>query len=246
MVLNDEKVERLSKDISVIVSSVHTFGTDATILASFAAPKKRSTACDLGTGCGIIPLIWCRTDAPEKITAVDIQEKACSQLRRSVEMNGLQERLEVVCGDLRALKGKVQFGAYELVTMNPPYKAVSAGIESVSEAERIARHEVMCTMQDAAQAASDLLKYGGRFCICQRPERLTDAMLAMRQAGLEPKRLRFVAQKKGKTPWLFLLEGKKGGKPNIAVLPELIIEEDEGGYTQEMLKIYGEYREIDI
>ena len=244
VLLQGEKIEGLSKNISVIVSPQHTFGTDATLLANFAAPKKKDRACDMGTGCGIIPLIWCRKETPASITALDIQEKACAQLKRSVEMNRLEERISVVNCDLRRLKGVLPFGAFDLVTMNPPYKAVRAGLESMDEAQRIARHEVACTVYDAANAASMLLNYGGRFCICHRPERLTDVLDAMRKANLEPKRLRFVCQREGEAPWLLLAEGKKGGKPNITILPALIVEDKHGNYTPEMEKIYGEYREM--
>lgn len=244
MIYPDEKIERLSRTLSVIVSAQHTFGTDALLLANFAAPRRKEYACDLGTGCGIIPLLWCRTPAPWKIAAVEIQEKACFQLRRSVEMNRLQERLTVIHGDLRNLRGVLPFGVFDLVTMNPPYQAASSGIQSAQEAQRIARHELTCTIADAANAAAALLNFGGRFCLCQRPERLTDVFVAMRMAGVEPKRLRFVCQKPGDRPWLFLLEGKKGRKPGLTVLPALAVQNGQGMPTREMEEIYGEYREM--
>lgn len=244
MIYSDEKIERLSRCVSIIVSPQHTFGTDAVLLADFAAPRKKDYACDLGTGCGIIPLLWCRGDAPKRVAAVDIQEKACSQAKRSVEMNNLQERAEVFNADLRLLHGVLPMGAFDLVTMNPPYQAVSTGIESTEEAHRLARHELTCTLEGAANAAAGLLNFGGRFCLCQKPERLTDVLTAMRAAGLEPKRLRFVCQKQGERPWLFLVEGKKGRKPGLTVMPPLALQDENGMTTQEIEQIYSEYREM--
>ena len=186
-----EKLEPLGKDMSIIVSRAHTFGTDAILLADFSNPKKKETLCDLGTGCGIIPLLWCKKETGD-ITAVDIQPAACDQLERSLSLNGLKDRVNVVNADLRSLKGVLNFGSFDLVTMNPPYKPVGTGIESESEADKIARHETMCTVDDAVKAAASLLRFGGRFCMCHRPERLCDIICSMRENKLEVKRLRFV------------------------------------------------------
>ena len=144
----EEKIEPLGNSLRIVVSEDHTFGTDAILLASFASIKRKDKACDMGTGCGIIPLIWCKGETNE-ITAIDIQPKAVEQLKKSVEMNSLEGRINPVNCDLRSLKGVLDNGSYDLVTMNPPYKPVGTGIESISEAERIARHEVTCTVDDA-------------------------------------------------------------------------------------------------
>ena len=130
---------------------------------------------------------------------------------------------------------------FTLVTMNPPYKPVNTGIESLGESARIARHEVCCNIEDAVKAASYLLTYMGRFCMCHRPERLVDALAIMRQYKIEPKRLRFVIDKQGEEPFLFLVEGKKGAKPFLRVEPTLIIKNDESKFTPEMIEIYGSY-----
>jgi tRNA1(Val) A37 N6-methylase TrmN6 len=241
--MSDTKLEYLGAGISAVVSAEHTFGTDALLLANFAAPKKSEKACDLGTGCGIIPLLWCRDERTEKITAVEIQPAACEQVQAAIEQNSLREKLEIVNADLRELKGKLTLGAWDLVTMNPPYKAANTGIKSRGEAELIARHEVLCTLEEIAKAAAELLKFGGRFCLCHRPERLCDVFAAMREAGIEPKRLRLVAQANGKAPWLILAEGKKGGKPGLNIEPQLVIKNDNGEYTDEMRAVYGEYAE---
>lgn len=239
----DTRLEYLGSGITAVVSSEHGFGTDALLLAYFAAPKKKNKACDFGTGCGIIPLLWCRQERTEKITAVEIQPEACRQVQSAIERNGLQEKLEIVNADLRRLKGLLPMASFDLVTMNPPYKAANAGIKSTAEAERIARHEVLCTLDESAAAAAALLKFSGRFCLCHRPERLCDVLTAMRGTGIEPKRLRLVAQKNGKAPWLILVEGRKGGKAGMVIEPQLCIEKDVGGYSDEMRGIYGTYAE---
>lgn len=232
--------EYLGSGITAFVSDSHSFGTDAVLLADFSSPSKRSVCCDLGSGCGIIPLLWCKKETG-KITAVELQELAVEQINAAIEYNSLSERLSAVNADLRELKGSVPFGCFDLVTMNPPYKASGAGIESRSGADKIARHETMCTFSDICAAAKKLLNFGGKLCMCIRPERLCELMLEMHSAGIEPKRLRLVAKCPGKAPWLALIEGRRGGKSGITVEPELFVHGADGGYSEEMKKIYGDY-----
>lgn len=236
------RVEYLGLGISAVVSKAHGFGTDALLLAYFAVPKRKDKACDLGTGCGIIPLLWCRDGLAEKITAVDIQPAACEQVRAAIEACALESKLSIVEADLRELKGRLPMGAWDLVSINPPYKALNAGIKSHGEADLIARHEVFCSLEEAAAAASGLLNFGGRFCLCHRPERLCEVFAAMRGAGIEPKRMRLVAQSPGKAPWLVLVEGRKGGKPGMKIEPELLVNNEDGSYTEEMRAVLGSYR----
>ena len=232
--------EYLGSGITAFVSDSHSFGTDAVLLADFSSPSKRSVCCDLGSGCGIIPLLWCKKETG-KITAVELQELAVEQINAAIEYNSLSERLSAVNADLRELKGSVPFGCFDLVTMNPPYKASGAGIESRSGADKIARHETMCTFSDICAAAKKLLNFGGKLCMCIRPERLCELMLEMHSAGIEPKRLRLVAKCPGKAPWLALIEGRRGGKSGITVEPELFVHGSDGSYSEEMKKIYGDY-----
>lgn len=238
--LADERSEPLGNNMQIVVSDSHTFGTDAVLLASFAAIKRKDKACDMGTGCGIIPLIWCKNETKE-ITAIDIQPKAIGQLKKSLEINSLQGRINPVNCDLRALKGVLEAGSYDLVTMNPPYKPVGTGIESISEAEKIARHEVTCTVDDAVNAAARLLKFGGRFCLCHRPERLCDIVVAMRNGAVEVKRIRFVVQQEGKAPWLVLVEGKRGSKSSVTVEKNLVMFDADGKPTDEFRAMFGDY-----
>ena len=240
VLLEDEKIEPLGNNMEIVVSGSHTFGTDAILLANFASIKRKDVACDMGTGCGIIPLIWCKGDTKE-VWAVDIQPKAVAQLEKSLEHNGIEGRIRPVNCDLRSIKEFLPAGKFDLVTMNPPYKPVGTGIESISQAERIARHEVTCTVDDAVKAASQLLKYGGRFCMCHRPERLCDIIVSLRAGGLECKKIRFVVEREGKVPWLVLVEGKRGGKSGVTVMKNLVMKDEKGNPTDEFRSMFGDY-----
>lgn len=233
--------ERLSDDIKIAVSSDHTFGTDAVLLSDFAKIKARDKALDMGTGCGIIPFLWLRNEKINNVSCLDIQKNAYEQVCHSIELNGVQSRIKAYNCDLRKINEVFGAEQFSLVTMNPPYKPVGTGIESLGESARIARHEVCCNIEDACKAASYLLKYAGGFCMCHRPERLVDTLELMRKYKIEPKRLRFVQDKTGERPFLFLVQGQKGAKPFLRVEPQLIIKKDNGKFTPEMLDIYGSY-----
>lgn len=228
--------EKLSDKIEICVSPEHGFGTDAFLLAHFCGYKRKDKVCDLGTGCGIIPLIMQRKDAPSVTYAVDIQGQAIEQLEISIQHCGI-DSIVPVCADLRELWEGAPMGQLSLVTCNPPYKAAMAGIESALDAHKIARHEILCNINDVCRAADRLLKFGGRLCLCNRPERLSDVIYAMKQNHIEPKRLRFVSKNEKTAPWLFLIEGKKGSKPFMTVMPQMYVW-NESGYTPEMESIY--------
>ena len=234
--MNEYKFEKLTDKIYVCASSDHRFGTDAFLLAYFSGYRQKDKVCDLGTGCGIIPLIMQKSRPPQITYAVDIQEGAINQLRLGLEKsetNGIVP----ICADLRELWENAPLGQLDLVTCNPPYKAANAGFESEINAQRIARHEIMCNIDDVCRAASKLLKYGGRFCLCNRPERLSVVIFAMKKNDREPKRIRFVSKNPNESPWLFLIEGKKGSKPFMQVEPQLYIRSD-SGFSEELQSIY--------
>ena len=233
--------ERLSDDVKLAVSPEHTFGTDAVVLASFAAPKRKDKCMDMGTGCGIIPMLWLRDKNQSPVHCLDIQSNAFEQVKNSIKINSFEERLFAHLCDLRKIEEEFTAGTFTLVTMNPPYKPVRTGIESLGESARIARHEVCCNIEDAVKAAAYLLNFAGRFCMCHRPERLVDVMTVMRSHNIEPKRLRFVADRDGEEPFLFLIDGKKGAKPFLRVEPTLIIKNADSKFTKEMIEIYGSY-----
>lgn len=235
-----EKLQPLGCGIRIYTSDIHRFGTDAVLLADFAAPKRNDVACDLGTGCGIIPLLWCRHSLAKHITAVDIQQDAIDLLNRSCELNGLGEKVTPICADLRSFGGEM-YGEFTLVTMNPPYKRLTGGLISPTDGRAIARHEVTCTVEDAVECASKLLKSGGRLVMCHRPERLVDLICAMRSFSIEPKRLRFVCQRDGSTPSLILCEGKKDANAGMTIDAPFIIENGQCEYSDRMKEIYADY-----
>ena len=235
-----EHIEDLGEGVGVVVSKQHTFGTDAMLLAHFANPKRNDIACDFGSGCGIIPFLWLRDGKCKEITAIEIQENGCNQMLRSKELNNT-DKITILHRDLKEID-ELKAGSFDLVTMNPPYKIENGGIKNDEEYATIARHETFCNMNDIAKSASRLLRFGGKLCICHRPERVFDAMYAMRENGIEPKTLRFVSKKGDTQPWLVLIEGKRGAKNGLKVEKNLVAYNDDGTLTREMLEITEKYR----
>ena len=241
--MNGIHLEPLGNSVKIYVSQSYHFSTDTILLADFSSPKNGKKCADLGTGCGTIPLLWLKNNKTVTVDAVELQSGACELAQKSVELNGLTQSINIINADLRELSGRLKFGSYDLVVCNPPYKLSGSGIRNPESAKQIARHETECTLDDICQAASKLLQFGGRFCVCQRPERLADVMESMRKFGIEPKRLRLVQQRKSKAPKLFLLEGRKSGnKGFLDVMPTLFIEDESGGFSAEMMEIYGDYK----
>lgn len=240
---NKFKKQYLGSGINVFVSDEHTFGTDAMLLADFAKIKPRDIPMDMGTGCGIIPLIWCKNEALKQVHCLDIQEQAVEQVRQAIDLNSLENRLFVHHCDLREIRKHFDAESFTAVTMNPPYKPLSTGIESSSASDKIARHETMCSLDDAVKAGAFLLKFGGRMCMCHRPERLTDILCCMRANNLEPKVVRFVCDKEGKEPFLVLVQARKGGKSGVRVKSQLVLRKPNGDFTDEVFEIYGSYSE---
>lgn len=236
------KKEPLGKNLYVYVSKNHTFGTDAVLLADFAATKKVKTHVDLGAGCGIISLLLLRDGMTASSVGVEISDEAALLAEKSAQ-EFAPDSFTVLHSDLKELKGKLPFGTTDLVTCNPPYKASGAGILSEGDRDIVARHETMCTLEDVIETASRLLKSSGSLCICQRPERLTDIMDLMRKYKVEPKRLRIVCKKSGEEPWLVLVEGKRDSKAGLRIMPPLFVYGEAGELSEEMIKIYGPYKE---
>ena len=238
--LDSEHIEDLGEGVGVVVSKQHTFGTDAMLLASFANPKRNDVACDFGSGCGIIPFLWLRDGKCKEITAIEIQENGCNQMLRSRALNEA-DKITILNRDLKEIDD-LKAGSFDLVTMNPPYKIENGGIKNDEEYATIARHETFCNMNDIAKSAARLLRFGGKLCICHRPERVFDAMSAMRENGIEPKTIRFVSKKGDTQPWLVLIEGKRGAKNGLKVEKNLVAYNDDGTFTDEMLSITEKYR----
>ena len=242
------RLEPLGSGVEVYVTDAHHFSTDTILLAHFAAPKNGDRIVELGAGCGTIPLLLIRNYTPRQITAIDIQPEAIDLLEKSIQHNlenGVERAglIQPVIGDIKDISEQYEAGETDLVICNPPYKLGGSGLTNPDAAKKIALHETECTLDDICAAAQWLLRFGGRFVLCQRPERLTDVLGAMRAHGLEPKRLRLVQGRADKAPKLFLCEARRGAKPGyMDVLPTLMIE-DENGFTAEMREIYGTYKD---
>lgn len=243
MLNQEESIENFSEKIKVIISKEHSFGTDTMILADFSMPKKHEIAVEIGTGCGAIPLYWLSLTDVKKIFAIDIQKKACNQLKRSIEISQISDKIEVINADVRENITEILPHSCNLVVCNPPYKAVGSGLINEKKERLIARHEQECTIDDVTKSAEKFLNFWGRLCLCHRVERLCDVIESMRKNKIEPKKIRFVQQRKNSAPKLFLIEGKKGAKPGILGLPTLFIEDDNGNLSEEMKRIYKLYGE---
>ena len=204
-------------------AGVERFGVDAILLSDFAARhlRRRDRVMDLCTGGGIVLLLLAARGCAYA-AGVELYPPAAEAARENARINSLQA--EIVTGDLRA---PLPFpaGSFDLVTVNPPY--FPAGRESPRPSRRLARSDQSCSFADAALTGARLLVPGGRFCAVYRPERLTDALVAMRSAGVEPKRLRFVSHDRTKPPFLFLIEGKKGARPGVIQEPLLTLDSPE-------------------
>lgn len=246
MVSRAERTEDLAKNLKIFVSEAHIFTSDAIVLADFCAPRHKDKCCDLGTGNGIIPLLWLRDFQPKEIVGVELSESAVTLLNKTLSYNNIEGKITPVHCDLRELKGVLPNEYYDIVSINPPYKKLGTGIVNEGEDYKNARHEFNCTLTDAACAASKLLKFGGRFCICQRPERLPDIFEAMRKFKIEPKSMREVIQRIGKEPSLVLVEGKKGSAPGFRINPPLILEDENGNYTPEAEELFNSYKYKEI
>lgn len=236
--------EQVGGGIKIAVSKDHTFMTDSFLLSYFSTPKQKDVVCDFGSGCGVIPLLWFRDSktTPKSVTSVDLQPKAVEQMHASISASNINNFMPMLA-DIKDIPAKLPAGSFDLVTCNPPYKTNGSGIISSSTSDKIARHETMCTINDICKSAAWLLKFGGRLCICQLTERLVDVLCAMRDNGIEPKKIRFVQNTFDSSPWLFMVEGKRGSKPFLQVDPPLILRED-SKISKEMEEIYGMYGKV--
>lgn len=241
---DDERLDYLlAENLRIIQSpSVFAFSLDAVLLARFVyVPIQKGNLIDLCSGNGVIPLfLSARTKG--KITGVEIQERLYDMAVRSIEYNSLENRLEMILGDIKDMPKKLGYGKFDVVTCNPPYFTTpSKGEINPNEHLAIARHEILCTLEDAIKASSDLVRQGGKVAFVHRPGRLLDIVTFMRQYRLEPKRIQFVYPKMGKEANTILVEAIKDGSPDLKILPPLIVYQDNDEYTPEIREIlYGE------
>lgn len=191
------------------------FGGDALLLAEFASPKNKDKILDLCTGCGVIPVMMISKGFKGKVVAVDIQKDAVNLCEMTREKNHLEEQFYPVCEDLKNLSFPAE--SFSLVTVNPPYFSSGSGKENGCESRDLARRESGCTLADVCRVSSKMLLYGGRLCMCHRPERLSDVFYEMRKNNIEPKKLTLVNNESTDFPWLVLVEGKKGGHTGLTI-----------------------------
>lgn len=239
----DERLDYLlAENLQIIQSpSVFSFSLDAVLLARFVhVPIQKGRLIDLCSGNGVIPLfLSVRTKG--SIIGVEIQERLFDMAKRSIEYNGLEDRLQMIHGDIKEAAKEFGYGKFDVVTCNPPY-FLTPKSDEINENEHlaIARHEILCTLEDAIKASSDLVKQGGKVAFVHRPGRLLDIVTLMRKYKLEPKRIQFVYPKQGKESNTLLIEAIKYGNPDLKILPPLIVYNENNEYTPEIKEIlYG-------
>lgn len=215
------------------------FGMDAVLLSGFANAHKTDVLLDMGTGTGIIPILMEARYSCEHLTGLEIQEDSADMARRSVELNHLQDKIDIITGDIKEAGTLFPPASFDCITCNPPYMIGEHGLTNPEEPKAIARHEVLCTLEDVVRNAAKLLKPGGHFYMVHRPFRLSEIMTTMSQYKLEPKRMRLVYPYADKEPNMVLIEGVRGGRSRMTVEKPLIVYESQGVYTKEIYEIYG-------
>ena len=215
------------------------FGMDAVLLSNFAQVKNGGRVLDLGTGTGILPILMEAKSNAAHLTGLEIQSEMAEMAARSVKLNHLEDKIEIVEGDIKEASAIFSHDSFDTITSNPPYMIGQHGLKNPSETKAIARHEILCTFADITAAAKKLLKNKGKLFLVHRTFRLSEILCQLSKDGLEPKRIRFVHPYIDKEPNIFLLEAVKGGKSRMTVEPPLIVYEKEGKYTEEIYKIYG-------
>lgn len=216
------------------------FGIDAVLLSDFAKKtKKNAKVIDLCTGTGIIAILLSAKSDAQHITGVEIQSHIAEMASRSVEMNNLSNKIEILNENLINLKDKITAGSIDTITVNPPYKPKNSGVINEKDSKTIARHEISCTLEDIIKESARLLNTGGNLCMVHKVERIVDIMVLFRKYKLEPKRMQLVYSKFGEPATLVLVEGIKGGKPFLKMEVPIYVYEKENEYTNQIKEIYG-------
>ena len=215
------------------------FGMDAVLLSNFARVKKGESALDLGTGTGIIPILLSAKTQGERFVGLEIQEESADMATRSILHNGLEEKIKIVNGDIKEAVEIFGPASFDVITTNPPYMIGQHGIANASDAKTIARHEVLCTLDDILRQSAKILRPGGRFYMVHRPFRLAEIFSKMVELKIEPKRMRMVHPFIDKEPNMVLLEGIRGANSRMTIERPLIVYKEVGVYTDELLGEYG-------
>ena len=239
LVKTGERVDDLQNGFYVIQNqNKFCFGMDAVLLSGFARIRKGDHVLDMGTGTGIIPILLKSKTKGEHFTGLEIQEECADMATRSVQYNGLESAVDIVCGDIKEAAGIFGAASFDVVTSNPPYMIGAHGLQNPYMAKAIARHEVLCTLEDVVSQASKVLKDRGRFFMVHRPFRLAEIFSVLTRYKLEPKRMQLVYPYIDREPNMVLIEALKGGNSRITVEPPLIVYKEPGVYTENILKIY--------
>lgn len=215
------------------------FGMDAVLLAGFAKDAKGERLLDIGTGTGILPLLMEARTAIPHLWGIEIQKESADMARRSVKLNALEEKIEIIAGDIREADRIFEAASFDVITCNPPYMIGQHGLQNANQAKTIARHEVCCTFRDIAEMSAKLLKPAGHFYLVHRPFRLSEILVTLTACKLEPKRMQLVYPFVDKEPNMVLVEAVRGGNPRMRVEKPLIVYESPGVYTPEISEVYG-------
>lgn len=215
------------------------FGMDAVLLSGFAKVKEQGTALDLGTGTGIIPILLAAKTQGRHFTGLEISPTSADMAARSVLLNDLQEKVEIVRGDIKEAGELFAPASFDTVTSNPPYMIGQHGLVNPDLEKAAARHEILCTLEDVVRAAAKLVRPGGSFFLVHRPFRLAEIICTMVKYGLEPKRMQLVYPYVDREPNMVLIEAVRGGKPRMTVEKPLIVYREPGVYMPEITEIYG-------
>ena len=236
----DERIDDLQRNGYRIIQKKKgfCFGMDAVLLSGFAQVKEGEAAVDLGTGTGIIPILLEAKTKGKHFTGLEIQEEVAEMAERSVRLNQLEARVDIVRGDIREASRLFGKASFDVVTSNPPYMNDAHGLKNPDLPKAIARHEVLCTLDDVVREAAGLLKPGGRFYMVHRPHRLIEIINTLTKYKLEPKRMQLVYPYIDREPNMVLIEALKGGNSRITVERPLIVYEKPGVYTKEILEMY--------
>lgn len=236
----DERIDDLQRNGYKIIQNPgrFCFGMDAVLLSAFAKVKKGGEVLDLGTGTGVIPILMEARTMGERFTGLEIQEESADMARRSVILNGLDDKIDIVTGDIREASKIFGKSKFDVVTTNPPYMTNLHGLKNPNLPKAIARHEILCTLEDVVRESAAVLKPGGHFFLVHRPFRLAEIFNQLMKYKLEPKRMRLVYPYVDSEPNMALIEGVLGGNSRITVEKPLIIYKSQNEYTEEVYRLY--------
>lgn len=236
-----ERIDDLQFQGLRIIQNVESFcfGVDAVLVSDYVDVKRDHRVLDIGTGTGIIPILLSGKTKAKSIVGLEIQENMAEMASRSVVLNDLQARVQIVHGDIKKYHEYFSKSSFDVVVSNPPYTNKGCGLVNPHDSKAISRHEILCNLDDVISSAASLLVSGGQLAMVHKPERLADIICCMRSNGIEPKYLRFVHPKPYKKPNMILIKGNRGGKPELKVQEPLYVYNLDGTYTDEINKIYG-------